>query len=119
MAKTTQNKQVFSISQKYIDIIEILEKIENKSEFICQAILEKSNGMNKVEDDVVLEEKIKKVIKSMMNENIFLVAGNPNNISSVPIQRETEFISDKKEEPVENQDDDEDEDYLKSVLQNM
>jgi len=123
MAKTTQNKQVFSISQKYSEIVDILNSTENKSEFICQAIIEKASGMNKVDDDVVLEDKIKKVLKDMMSENIFLVSGSPSNVSTnIPAKKED--ISNKKDiikhkEEKKEISADEDSAYLKNIFNNM
>jgi hypothetical protein len=120
MAKATQKKQVFSISQKYLEVIEILGDIENKSEFICQAILEKANGTNKVDDDVVLEEKVKKILSNMVKDDLFLVSGNPQNISCITlIQQNAQPVVGEEVEENNGIVSEDDSAYLKDIFANM
>lgn len=118
MSNTTQKKQVFSVSQKYSEVFDILEGVDNKSEFICQAIIEKFKGLGTISDDV-LETKMRKILKSMVAEdNLFIVSGNgiPSNIPVSVVSTET--ISEVERTEVE-EDSEEDNDYLKSILKNM
>ena len=119
MSNTTQKKQVFSVSQKYSEVFDILDGVDNKSEFICQAIIEKFKGLGSISDDA-LETKMRRILKSMISEeNLFIVSGNgtPNTIPVSVISTET--VSEvKRTENIED-DSEEDNDYLKSILKNM
>ena len=124
MSNSTQKKQVFSVSQKYAEVFEILEMVNNKSEFICQAIIEKYHGSGDIKDSI-LEEKMKKILASMINEqNLFIVSGN---VSNVPIQTVAvstpapvvEDIPATTPIVVAEEDDEDDAAYLKNILENM
>lgn len=111
-----QSKQIFSVSQKYSEVFDILDKVDNKSEFICQAIIEKFHGLD-AETDSKLEEKVRKILKDMICENnLFLVSGNPMVPTTVPVVSK-EVVEETKVET--KKEDDEDDDYFKSVLLNM
>ena len=119
MSNTSQKKQVFSVSQKYSEVFDILDGVDNKSEFICQAIIEKFKGLGTISEDA-LESKMRKILKSMISEeNLFIVSGNgiPNNIPVSVISAET-MPEVERTDKIED-DSDEDNDYLKSILKNM
>ena len=110
-----QSKQIFSVSQKYNEVFDILNKVDNKSEFICQAIIEKFHGLD-TESDAKLEEKVRKILKSMIcEENLFIVSGSPSVPTTVPVVSK-EVVEETK---VDEKEDDEDNDYFKNVLLNM
>lgn len=122
MSNSTQKKQVFSVSQKYAEVFEILERVNNKSEFICQAIIEKYRGCADVEDSI-LEAKMKKILSSMMNENnLFIVSGNVSNvpIQTVAVSTPAPVVEDiPVANPTKDEDDEDDAAYLKNILDNM
>lgn len=122
MSNSTQKKQVFSVSQKYAEVFEILERVNNKSEFICQAIIEKYRGCADVEDSI-LEAKMKKILSSMMNENnLFIVSGNVSNvpIQTVAVSTPAPVVEDiPVVNPTKDEDDEDDAAYLKNILDNM
>ena len=120
MSNTAQRKQVFSVSQKYNEVFSILDKVDNKSEFICQAIIEKFRGSDSI-DDKSLELRMRKILKDMISEdNLFIVS---NCTTSIPVQEpKTAVIQEVERTPekeIPQKENDEDEDYLKSVLLNM
>jgi hypothetical protein len=95
MPNIVQKKQVFSISSKYQEVLDILNDVDNKSEFICQAIVEKARGMNSL-DDAALEKKIRKVLKNMIDEDdMYVVFGNQKNVSSISSVKEKHPIAKK------------------------
>lgn len=117
MSNTPQKKQVFSISQKYSEVFDILDGVENKSEFICQAIIEKFRGQEAIEDSV-LEAKMRKIMMSLISEqNLFLVSGNINP-NSIPAVVANPLPIEEVKGTVE-EDDDDDDDYLKDIFKNM
>lgn len=76
-----QQVQMFSISNRNSEVISILEKVENKSEFICQAILEKAQNTNNKninlsEEDI--ENKIKDVLIKLLANNISINTASNN-----------------------------------------
>jgi len=87
MSKSKQ--QVFSIAQKYEKVVEVLNGVENKSEFICQAIMEKiENNKEAVKetasatiDKVELREEIMAVLNEMMQKDVFIVKGGLDNLT--------------------------------------
>ena len=113
-----QSKQIFSVSQKYNEVFDILNRVDNKSEFICQAIIEKFNGIE-TSDDSLLEKKIRKVLKDMITEeNLFIVSVNSTVPTPVEVPPKT-VVENKDIENTSSESDQEEEDYLKNVLLNM
>lgn len=118
MSNTAQKKQVFSVSSRYEEVFDILSGVDNKSEFICQAIIEKAGGINSL-DDAALEKKIRKVLKEYIaDDSLFIVSGSRGNVS--PVVNVTEEKPRVTIEPiVQKSSDDDDSDYLRDVLNNM
>ena len=76
-----------SVSKKYEEVIDILKNVPNKSEYICQAVIEKHNSSknkkpNKI-DNETLKNEIKQILSEMISDDIFLVKGNISNLVTV------------------------------------
>lgn len=76
-----------SVAKKYEEVIDILKNVPNKSEYICQAVIEKynfskNNKSNRI-DNETLKNEIKQILSEMINDNIFLVKGNISNLVTV------------------------------------
>lgn len=106
-----------SVAKKYEEVIDILKNVPNKSEYICQAVIEKHNSSknnkpNKI-DNETLKNEIKQILSEMINDNIFLVKGNisnlvtvkeavgtelEENITATPSKKSTSFLSEDTED---------------------
>lgn len=66
-------KQIFYVSSRYEGIIEQLNALPNKSDFICQAIVEKLNCTShpsNASDKDYIREQILSVLSEILPENI-------------------------------------------------
>lgn len=72
MSTNKQKKIVFSVSKKYQDIFDLLEKVPNKSEFICSAIMEKISGEKQIDDDE-LQQRMKTILAGMIVDRDILL----------------------------------------------
>lgn len=128
---TKNSPQNFSISTQNSDIIEILSKIPNKSEFICKAIREKFRrdncGIAGTIDDEKLEEMIKDTIFKLFKKDMFIVSGDIKAISTVSCETQpmlnTELEESKPEktpeiieEEKESSDDKEKNERIKNIF---
>lgn len=113
-----QQKKVFSIASKYNEVYEILQKVPNQSEFICQAIIEKFNkkeNTNNINDEM-LDKKIRSILSEIITEDHIVIAHAgtlpETNIKYVeqPVIKETPKEETKTEE--------EDIDDIKSAIAN-
>ena len=106
-----------SVAKKYEEVIDILKNVPNKSEYICQAVIEKHNSSknkkpNKI-DNETLKNEIKQILSEMISDNIFLVKGNisnlvtvkeavgtelEENITATPSKKSTPFLSEDTED---------------------
>jgi len=106
-----------SVAKKYEEVIDILKNVPNKSEYICQAVIEKHNSSknnkpNKI-DNETLKNEIKQILSEMISDNIFLVKGNisnlvtvkeavgtelEENITATPSKKSTSFLSEDTED---------------------
>jgi len=120
MSKSRPKQQNFSVAQKYEEVWTILDSIDNKSEFICQAIVEKFNKKDdehsptqeNIEENK-LKDLIKETLNEMIKEDLFIIKGNINSIGNISmnsiekeeiIQEEVieEKLSDELKESVRN-----------------
>lgn len=76
----------FSVSDKNEDVLKILDKVENKSDFICRAIREKwKNDCYPSADSKDFEEAIKNVLlKLLLNGNLVAAPGGQQMIIDPP-----------------------------------
>ena len=88
MAKKTTPKsknQIFNISPANADVIDILNGVSNKSQFICEAIREKYKNDNISEiletSEALFERKVKEILTKLCGDNITIVASNTSIIS--------------------------------------
>ena len=74
----------FTVSKKNKQVLDILDKVKNKSEFICQAVIEKYNrsASNNV-DRETLRKEIKSILEEMIADDYFIVKGNIKNIEAI------------------------------------
>lgn len=66
-------KQIFYVSSRYEGIIEQLNALPNKSDFICQAIAEKLNSTShpsNASDKDYIREQVLSILSEMLPENI-------------------------------------------------
>lgn len=130
MDKIKQEKQVFSISKKYQEVSDILKNVDNKSEFICQAIIEKIRGNKQIEND--MEKHIEQTVRKILEEKLIVFPVNTMHpLNVVPVESTTfnknsensssnEIVAEELLE-VENVNeiDEEDAEYLKGVFDDM
>lgn len=118
---SSQKSQVFSISKKNYEVLDILNSIDNKSDYICEAIIEKYNCKNSENiSDKNLENKIKSIIKTMVGEDLVIIQGNakfssvPNNVALNSDDSEKEKNEEIKEEVSEEEIND-----IKNIMEMM
>ena len=117
---TKQQVQMFSISTRNSEVLEILNNVDNKSEFICQAIIEKAknkNNSSSITNDE-LENKIKDVVLKLLLDNNLNISIQKENI----LETKNEIVSNNQNKVVDEkvnttiaETDEEERDILKSV----
>lgn len=117
---TKQQVQMFSISNRNSEVLEILNNVDNKSEFICQAIIEKAknkNNSSSITNDE-LENKIKDVVLKLLLDNNLNISIQKENV----LETKNEIISNNQNKVVDEkvnttiaETDEEERDILKSV----
>jgi hypothetical protein len=117
---TKQQVQMFSISNRNSEVLEILNNVDNKSEFICQAIIEKAknkNNSSSITNDE-LENKIKDVVLKLLLDNNLNISIQKENI----LETKNEMVSNNQNKVVDEkvnttiaETDEEERDILKSV----
>lgn len=129
MPKKNKNRnQVFCISSSNLDVIDILSKVGNKSQFICDAVREKYK--NDQLDDILdskeelLENKIKEVLMKLYGSNIAIVASSQqivNQGSVGVIEKQQEQVDVKSEEKTNNginEIEDDEREHLRKMFEN-
>lgn len=117
---TKQQVQMFSISNRNSEVLEILNNVDNKSEFICQAIIEKAknkNNSSSITNDE-LENKIKDVVLKLLLNNNLNISIQKENV----LETKNEIVSNNQNKVVDEkvnttiaETDEEERDILKSV----
>lgn len=117
---TKQQVQMFSISNRNSEVLEILNNVDNKSEFICQAIIEKAknkNNSSSITNDE-LENKIKDVVLKLLLDNNLNISIQKENV----LETKNEIVSNNQNKVVDEkvnttiaETDEEERDILKSV----
>ena len=111
MSNERVRQQNFSVARKYDEVWKILEIIDNKSEFICQSIIEK---YNKQEEEIEyvpeaitkndLKGLIKETLDEMVSNDLFIVKGNVDlinnniDISQIIKETKTETIEEERQD---------------------
>ena len=122
MSKVRRKQKNFSISQKYEEVWDVLDKVDNHSEFICEAILEKFNITpceNSQKEDInteSLKETIKDIINEMLLEDVFIIKGNVQALDQLKVV-ETNVVKEKEEDIKETTE--EISDDLKDTVKNI
>lgn len=99
-----QQKKVFSVAGKYSKVLDILQSVDNQSEFICQAIIEKHEGrQDRSVTDKELDQRIRAILAEMVTDDCVIIAhkGEVPTTKDIPISVKPEPV--KSSEP---QDDD-------------
>lgn len=131
MPKDKDSRQIFSISKRYEDVFDILESIPNKSAFICEAIIAYNKSGKTQKDDTsyiqdIVKKEVEKAIQSLIEENMFIVKGNPNLVVQAPEAQDMPVIQFDKpkeeqehieyiQEPEASKEDDEEYDLIMSI----
>lgn len=87
MSKPNSTKKIFSVASKYEKVLDILNEVPNQSEYICQAILEKYNGIAKSEEVSTekIDERIKAILADMMTGHVLIATlGQELPVAQIP-----------------------------------